>query len=65
MEEFKKDLCNLINKHSLENGSETPDHILADYLVSCLKNFNETTVLRMGSRNELEGKSHLIPDFNS
>jgi hypothetical protein len=38
--EFEKDLTALINRHSLENGSNTPDFILASYLRSCLDNFN-------------------------
>ena len=41
MEIFRKELENLINKHSLENGSDTPDFMLATYLVSCLENYNE------------------------
>lgn len=37
---FEKELTDLINKHSLENGSDTPDFILAKYLISCLEAFN-------------------------
>ena len=37
---FVKDLEKLINKKSLENGSNTPDYILADYLTYCLKTFD-------------------------
>ena len=40
MDEFKKDLQHLINKHSKEGGSDTPDYILAEYLVNCLMAFN-------------------------
>jgi len=39
-DDFRKELENLINLHSLENGSDTPDFILAEYLVSCLKAFD-------------------------
>jgi len=39
--EFYKELENLINRHSMENDSNTPDFILAKYLANCLKNFNE------------------------
>lgn len=35
MEKFEKELTELINSHSLENGSNIPD-----YLVACLKNLN-------------------------
>lgn len=31
-----KDLTELINKYSLENDSNTPDFILAEYLFDCL-----------------------------
>lgn len=30
MHNFRKELQTLINKNSLENGSDTPDFILAD-----------------------------------
>jgi len=33
---FLKELQELINRHSLENNSNTPDFILAEYLVDCL-----------------------------
>ena len=34
--EFEKELTQLINRYSLENRSNTPDFILAKYLVMCL-----------------------------
>ena len=37
---FEKELCILINKYSKENESDTPDFILAEYLMFCLDNFN-------------------------
>ena len=40
MDEFRKELEHLINKHSYENGSDTPDFILADYLRDCLNAFD-------------------------
>ena len=40
--EFKKELAELINRYSLENGSNTPDYILAEYLVRCIDNFDQT-----------------------
>lgn len=39
-DQFRKDLEGLINRHSMENGSDTPDFILADYLMACLKAWN-------------------------
>ena len=41
MEEFKKELENLINMHSVENGSNTPDFILAEYLCDCLSAYEK------------------------
>ena len=46
IEEFKKDLIGLLNKHSMENGSNTPDFILGDYLVNCLLSFNSISKQR-------------------
>lgn len=43
--EFEKELRALINKHSMENRSDTPDFILASYVESCLVNF-DVAVLR-------------------
>ena len=40
-EEFRKELEKLINCHSIENGSNTPDFILAEYLVDCLMNYEK------------------------
>jgi len=39
---FKKELEQLINKYSMENDSNTPDFILAEYLIKCLDAFNVT-----------------------
>ena len=38
--EFQKELETLINKHSMEQFSDTPDFVLAEYLNNCLKAFN-------------------------
>ena len=38
---FKQELRDLINKHSMENESNTPDFVLAKYLIGCLDNFND------------------------
>ena len=37
---FEIELKDLINKYSKENESDTPDFILAEYLMFCLDNFN-------------------------
>ena len=38
---FQQELEQLINKHSQENGSNTPDFVLAKYMHNCLGAFNE------------------------
>lgn len=38
---LRSDIEAAINKHSAENGSETPDMILAVYLIGCLKVFDK------------------------
>lgn len=43
---FKQDLENLINFHSKERDSNTPDYILAQYLLACLDAFNHTVQAR-------------------
>jgi len=42
MQSFRQELIELINKHSKENESNTPDFILAQYLLDCLTLFNST-----------------------
>lgn len=41
-EEFTLELKSLINRLSLEQFSDTPDFILAEYLVDCLDTFDKT-----------------------
>lgn len=40
MTEFEKQLRDLINSHSMENGANTPDFILAKFLCDCLLAFD-------------------------
>jgi hypothetical protein len=43
---FYEELEMLINKYSKENNSDTPDYILANYLVNCLSVFEEAVLQR-------------------
>lgn len=43
---FEKELQQLINKHSRENASNTPDFILAMYMMNCLEAFEQATQQR-------------------
>jgi len=45
---FRKELKTLINRYSKENGSDTPDFMLADYLLCCLSVYDETVNRREG-----------------
>ena len=40
MDAFERDLEQLLNRHSMENDSSTPDFVLARYLVECLGAWN-------------------------
>jgi hypothetical protein len=40
--DFRDDLTALINSYSKENGSDTPDFILADYLIAALDAYDRT-----------------------
>jgi len=42
-ERFRSELEQLINKLSLENGSDTPDFLLSSYLIRCLDTFDIIT----------------------
>jgi hypothetical protein len=39
-------LTTLLNRYSRENGSNTPDYILAEHLVRCLDTWNATMAQR-------------------
>lgn len=43
---FQVELTTLINRHSLENGSDTPDFILAQHLYECLVCYQRTITAR-------------------
>lgn len=46
MKGFVKDIENVINSYCKENGSDTPDFILAEYLDDCLRAYNKSLVAR-------------------
>ena len=46
MSEFNDDLTFLLNKHSRENNSDTPDWILSEYMQHCLHAFEQATIHR-------------------
>ena len=44
--DFISELRDLINRRSMENASNTPDFILAQYLTNCLRAWNQATMQR-------------------
>lgn len=55
---FRKELEGLLNRYSMENGSDTPDRILAEFLSSCLDAFDKAVLERevwYGRRSSLSG----------
>ncbi len=48
---FVEELISLINKYSLENGSNTPDSVLGNFMVACLEAFDAAT----NTREKLSG----------
>ena len=43
---LERELSDLLNYHSAENGSDTPDFILATYMLDCLAAFERATKAR-------------------
>lgn len=43
-ESLRRDIEKLLNQHSRENMSGTPDFILADYLIECLLSYEKSIV---------------------
>ncbi len=40
---FLQELTTLCNRHCAENRSDTPDFVLAGYIMRCLENYDLTT----------------------
>ena len=61
---FEREVESVINRHSLENHSDTPDFLLAAYLRSCLELFG--TFIRQRERwYGRKVKSDTAPDPQS
>jgi hypothetical protein len=58
--DFEIELEKLINKYSIENGSNTPDFLLTKYLMGCLHNYNST----VNSRKVWCGESKEISNMS-
>jgi len=60
MKNLEKELSALLNSVSAENGSNTPDFILAQYLISCLNNFNRAVLSREAWHCRKDGQTMTI-----
>jgi len=49
---FQEELQQLLNRHSKENGSNTPDFILMQYTINCLDNFD----MAVNAREKFHGR---------
>lgn len=54
---FERELEHLINRFSKENGSNTPDFLLAEYLIGCLLLWNAMVT----KREEWYGRHNVGP----
>lgn len=45
-EAFRRDLAALLNRYSMENASDTPDFLLADYLIEALRALDTAILAR-------------------
>ncbi len=61
---FEVELRTLINRYSRENGSDTPDFILAAYLFGCLNAFDVAVTRREGwyGRTKKHGPAEFQPN---
>lgn len=55
---FMQELEEIINRHSVENASNTPDWLLAEYLNGCLEVYEET----IQKRDKWYGDKHFDPE---
>lgn len=63
---FKKELEQLINKYSMENTSNTPDFILAEYLWGCLLNYEDIINRRNSWYSDIRDSITNVPaDINT
>lgn len=58
---LKEKIRHVLNCHSAENGSNTSDFILADYLLACLAAFDTA----VNVREQWYGRPHNTPEFGT
>lgn len=62
MSNFQKELTELINSHCLENESDSPDFILAEYMLDTLDAYNDAVKKREAwyGRKTVEAKTSAV-----
>lgn len=65
MSDFRGELNSLINRYSKENGSNTPDFILADYLIDCLRALDIAVSARDRWTDQGKGKFTIRVDMTT
>lgn len=57
----EEEIREVLNRHSAESVSGTPDFILAQYLIDCLKAYNEAVSARAQWRGEPVDLAPMLP----
>jgi hypothetical protein len=66
--DFKSELTGLLNRHSMENASNTPDFLLANFLLDCYTAWNIAVKSRddwHGFQTRFAAQQALTPPFDS
>ena len=62
---LQKDIQHLLNRYSQEKESDTPDFVLAEYLIACLDAFETAIARRKEFAPKIIGKKHEISENSS
>jgi hypothetical protein len=55
---LRDDLARTLNRYSAENRSNTPDHILAEYLLGCLAAYDAAVLARANWYGRIDVPGH-------
>ena len=62
-DKFQTELQDLLNRYSKENGSDTPDFVLAEYMAMALKSFDYCVRYREAYYNRAPAVKGADPDL--
>lgn len=57
---LEKELAELLNRHSCEQASNTPDFVLANYLMNCLRAYNDAIHMRQNWHGAKPGEDKTV-----